>query len=140
MIHTLSPWHEHECFMNYQLCITNVLFCCFLSAPVLRIKPVVCLSHNSLVCWSLSLSLCSSLSLSLSLSVSVCGGSGCMGAVLGGWTIYSSSILDECTKSWGAAEWLPPGGREPQKSQGTQGSLSPDFFHHNRKNKFMKYT
>ena len=70
MIHTLSPWHEHECFMNYQLRITNVLFCCFLSAPVLRIKPVVCLSHNSLVCWSLSLSLCSSL------SVSVCGESG----------------------------------------------------------------
>lgn len=35
---------------------------------------------------------------------------------------------------------MPLGGREPQKSQGHHASLSPDFFHHSRGKKFMKYT
>lgn len=61
------------------------MFCCFLSAPGLRIKPVVCLSHSSLVCRSLAVSV------PLSVSVSVCGGNGHMGAAPGGWTVHSSS-------------------------------------------------
>lgn len=45
----------------------------------------------------------------------------------------------EAAASWvsvlrvkGAAEIMPLGSREPRKSQGTHGSLSPDFFHHSR--------